>query len=100
MNLEAALGEQKVSQMRLGEVLIKNGYLTELHLAEALCEQLELPFVSLVQTRPSQAALALIPENVALRLNVVPVSIEGKQKITESWWTKPWGRSPLRMTFI
>ncbi len=82
MNLEAALGEQKVSQMRLGEVLIKNGYLTELHLAEALCEQLELPFVSLVQTRPSQAALALIPENVALRLNVVPVSIEGKQKIT------------------
>ena len=24
-NLEAALGEQKVSQMRLGEVLIKNG---------------------------------------------------------------------------
>ncbi len=82
MNLEAALGEQKVSQMRLGEVLIKNGYLTELHLAEALCEQLELPFVSLVQTRPSQGALALIPENVALRLNVVPVSIEGKQKIT------------------
>ena len=82
MNLEAALGEQKVSQMRLGEVLIKNGYLTELHLAEALCEQLELPFVSLVQTRPSQGALALIPENVAVRLNVIPVSIDGIQKIT------------------
>ncbi|NLX84961.1 MAG: hypothetical protein GXZ00_05020, partial [Synergistaceae bacterium] len=31
-NLQAALGEQKVSHMRLGEVLIKNGYLTEMHL--------------------------------------------------------------------
>ena len=27
-NLEIALTEQKVSQMRLGEILIKNGYLT------------------------------------------------------------------------
>ena len=28
-NLQAALGEQKVSHMRLGEVLIKNGYLQQ-----------------------------------------------------------------------
>ena len=80
-NLEAALGEQKVSQMRLGEVLIKNGYLTELHLAEALCEQLELPFVSLIKTRPQQEALALIPENVAVRLNVIPIDIPDNQHI-------------------
>lgn len=74
-NLEAALGEQKVSQMRLGEVLIKNGYLTELHLAEALSEQLELPFVSLIKTRPHQEALAAVPENVATRLNVIPMEL-------------------------
>ena len=80
-NLEAALGEHKVSQMRLGEVLIKNGYLTELHLAEALCEQLELPFVSLIKTRPQQEALALIPENVAVRLNVIPIDIPDNQHI-------------------
>ena len=81
-NLEAALGEQKVSQMRLGEVLIKNGYLTELHLAEALCEQLELPFVSLIKTRPQQEALVLIPENVAVRLNVIPLDLPDDQHIS------------------
>ena len=81
-NLEAALGEQKVSQMRLGEVLIKNGYLTELHLAEALSEQLELPFVSLVKTRPQQEALVLVPENVATRLNVIPLDLPDDDHIT------------------
>lgn len=74
-NLQSALGEQKVSQMRLGEVLIKNGYLTELHLAEALSEQLEIPFVSLVKVRPDSRALSLIPENVATRLNAIPLEL-------------------------
>lgn len=81
-NLEAALGEQKVSQMRLGEVLIKNGYLTELHLAEALSEQLELPFVSLVRVRPQHEALALVPENVAARLNVIPLELPDDEHIS------------------
>lgn len=74
-NLQSALGEQKVSQMRLGEVLIKNGYLTELHLAEALSEQLDIQFVSLVKHRPDSDALSIVPENVATRLNVIPISI-------------------------
>lgn len=81
-NLQAALGEQKVSHMRLGEVLIKNGYLTEMHLAEALSAQLEIPFISLVKERPNQNALSMIPENVAARLNVIPLSLTYDGRIT------------------
>ena len=67
-NLKAALAEQKVSHLRLGEILIKEGYLTENHLAEALAQQLDLQQVSMVKMRPQQEALALVPENVALHL--------------------------------
>ena len=81
-NLQAALGEQKVSHMRLGEVLIKNGYLTEMHLAEALSAQLEIPFISLLKERPNQNALSMIPENVAVRLNIIPLSLTYDGRIT------------------
>ena len=75
-NLETALQDQKISHLRLGEILIKGGYLTENNLAEALCTQLELPFVSLVNTRPQQEALSLVPENIATRLKVLPLKID------------------------
>ncbi len=81
-NLQAALGEQKVSHMRLGEVLIKNGYLTEMHLAEALSAQLDIPFISLIKERPNQNALSMIPENVATRLNIIPLSLTYDGRIT------------------
>ena len=81
-NLQAALGEQKISHMRLGEVLIKNGYLTEMHLAEALSAQLEIPFISLLKERPNQNALSMIPENVAVRLNIIPLSLTYDGRIT------------------
>jgi len=80
-NLQAALNEQKVSQMRLGEILIKNGYLTEVNLAEALSEQLGLPFTSLLNIRPMPEAISLVPENVAERLNVQPISIAPDGKL-------------------
>jgi type IV pilus assembly protein PilB len=81
-NLQAALGEQKISHMRLGEVLIKNGYLTEMHLAEALSAQLEIPFISLLKERPNQNSLSMIPENVAVRLNIIPLSLTYDGRIT------------------
>ena len=59
-NLDAALREQKDSHLRLGEILIKDGYLTENNLAEALCSQLDLLFVSLATVRPQQEALATV----------------------------------------
>lgn len=80
-NLDIALLEQKKSHMRLGEVLIKNGYLSELHLAEALSEQLELPYISLLKVVPEQEALNLIPENIAIRLKLIPLELIGDNLI-------------------
>jgi len=79
--LDAALEEQKISKMRLGEILIKNGWLTERQLAEALSRQLKLPLVSLARYRPTREAIRIIPEPVAQRLEIVPLAILTSGKI-------------------
>lgn len=98
-NLQAALTEQKVSQMRLGEILIKNGYLTEVQLGEALSKQLGLPFVSLVNIRPEQKAITLISETIAERLNVMPLSVapDGKPTVAMSDPLNTFAVDALRM---
>ncbi|ACZ19287.1 type II secretion system protein E [Thermanaerovibrio acidaminovorans DSM 6589] len=79
--LEAALAEQKMSSMRLGEILVKNGWVSEKHLAEALSRQLKVPLVSLSRYRPTPEVLKIVPENLARRLDVVPLSILENDKL-------------------
>lgn len=79
--LEEALKEQETSPKRLGEILITKGYISELRLAEALSNQLNIPMVSLVRLFPAQDLLSLVPENVARRLNVIPLEMPDSKHI-------------------
>ncbi|MDR3331648.1 MAG: Flp pilus assembly complex ATPase component TadA [Synergistaceae bacterium] len=81
LTLDAALEEQKISRMRLGEILLKNGWLSERQLAEALSKQLKLPLVSLSRFKPTMEAIRIIPEPVAQRLEIVPLAILESGKI-------------------
>ena len=67
--------------MRLGEILLKNGWLTERQLAEALSRQLKLPLISLAKYKPAREAMRIIPEAVAQRLEIVPLAILESGKI-------------------
>lgn len=73
--LQSALMEQQLTNLRLGEILIKNGFLTERQLAEALSSQLKLPMVTLARYRPMIEALRMVPENVARRLELLPLAV-------------------------
>ena len=73
--LQSALMEQQLTNLRLGEILIKNGSLTEKQLAEALSSQLKLPMVTLARYRPMIEALRMVPENVARRLDLLPLAV-------------------------
>ncbi|EHM09894.1 LOW QUALITY PROTEIN: type II secretory pathway, ATPase PulE/Tfp pilus assembly pathway, ATPase PilB [Thermanaerovibrio velox DSM 12556] len=79
--LNAALKEQKVSSMRLGEILVKNGWVSEKHLAEALSRQLKVPLVSLARYKPTPEVLKVVPESMARRLEVVPLSLLDNGKL-------------------
>ncbi len=81
--LQLALKEQTMTNLRLGEILVKNGWITEKGLAEAISKQTNIPFVSLSMFRPMEEAVEAIPEKVARRLEVVPLSVDrAKNKIT------------------
>jgi type IV pilus assembly protein PilB len=74
--LEMALKEQTATNLRIGEILVKNGWVTEKDLAQAISKQTKYPLVSLSMFRPMQEAIDTIPESMARRLEVVPLSID------------------------
>lgn len=73
--LDTALKEQDKTRKRLGEILIEKEWLTERELAEALSAQLQLPMISLARYRPMTEALSVVPQPVAERLEIVPLSV-------------------------
>lgn len=79
--LDSALSEQDVSHKSLDEILIKNGCITESILAGLLCRELRLQPVDLAAESPQPEALAAVPENVALRLNIVPLKLADSDSI-------------------
>lgn len=73
--LEKGLALQKGSKQRLGAVLISNGIITEDQLIEALQMQLGIEFIDLTKvTIPIELAQA-VPKNIAKQYQVVPVRI-------------------------
>jgi type IV pilus assembly protein PilB len=74
--LEAALKESLEKDEPLGEVLVKNGAITERDLAEALAKQKNLPFIDLKNYPIETQAAALIPRKLAMKYNVIPISLD------------------------
>lgn len=71
--LESALSHQKMLGGRLGASLIKLGYIKERELIGFLAEQLGLPLVDLSKETVSPETLAFLSREKALELNVLPL---------------------------
>ncbi len=74
--LDEALVVGKRTNTRVGNVIVKLGYATEKDIAAALADQYQLPFVILSTATIPTKTVKLIPESVARRYMVVPVSVE------------------------
>jgi type II secretory ATPase GspE/PulE/Tfp pilus assembly ATPase PilB-like protein len=79
--LDAALAYQQVHNCRLGQALVRMGLCTELEIARALAEQMELPFIDLQQTPPAPRILRLLSKEIAEDYGVVPVRMEGERLV-------------------
>jgi type IV pilus assembly protein PilB len=75
-DLRNALTEHKRTGERLGVVLVRMNLATEKQIAKALALQLGFPYVNLGENPPDQAALVLIPKEVALRRVCVAVRLD------------------------
>ncbi len=71
--LAHALASQKKSGEPLGEILVQDGVVGEEQVAEAISEQLSIPYVKVSATMIDREVLALVPEETARRLRVLPL---------------------------
>jgi type IV pilus assembly protein PilB len=75
-NLTRALTEQRSRRQKLGVVIVALGMATEEEIAQALSLQLGIPLVDLTNTPVEPMAIELIPEKVARKHLIVPISID------------------------
>ena len=72
--LELALAEKRLKpELRLGEILVENGFVTRVAVSRVLAEQHELEFVELDFAAIEIEAAMLLPENLARRYRALPI---------------------------
>ncbi len=76
--LDRALGEQKKTGKRLGEILTGQGLVSELMIAQTLASQLGYKYVDLNEVELEPEALLMIPESLARKHLAIPISIKNK----------------------
>lgn len=71
--LKLALDEQKRSGRKLGRIVVDSGYVSENDIANALARQLNASFVDLKTFTPDPDIVKLLPENHARRFRALPL---------------------------
>lgn len=81
--VQSALNEQQFTHMRFGEILLKNGWLSERELAEGLGKQLGITVYSTRDFLPERQALSMVPEQRATCLGALPLKLleNGKLRV-------------------
>jgi len=77
--LELALGQQKTSNERLGDIVVKMGFVRSWQMTPFIARFFQLPFLNIkdVYRQIPPEVIGLVPEELARRFTVFPVSIEG-----------------------
>ena len=80
-DLELALQEQKKTKERLGDIIIKMGMVPTEKMANFIASHFDLPFIRLKDTYKEikPQVIKLIPEELAHRFTILPVSQEDKR---------------------
>jgi len=74
-----ALKEQKKSSRPLGEALVSLGFVTEAILRDALSEMLGRESIDLSNVVPDTEAIQIIPKDLSVRFNIIPISYDPEQ---------------------
>jgi type IV pilus assembly protein PilB len=72
--LKGGLSYQRKTGLRLGDALVQLGLVTETQLRQAICQQLNIPFVELEQFTPDPELGRLIDGVYAFKHRVVPIA--------------------------
>lgn len=76
--LEEVLQKQKTEKKRLAEILIEDKIVTEQQVCKALEKQLFIPYIDLDTVQIQEGLNTLIPENMAQQNMIIPIEQEGR----------------------
>ncbi|MGN0470793.1 MAG: GspE/PulE family protein [Acutalibacteraceae bacterium] len=76
--LEEALQKQKTSEKRVADILIEDEIVTEQQVCKALEKQLYIPYIDLDTVPIDEELSGLIPEDMAQSKMVIPIEKEGR----------------------
>ena len=80
--LKDAIKFGKAHNQRLGEILVERNVVTEEQIAQVLAKQFGIEYINLDDNPISQEALKLIPKEVIMKHNVLPLAtVQGKLKL-------------------
>ena len=74
--LQSALAHQKQWGGKLGQILVKLGFLTEEELLGFLSHYFKIPYVNLKKVLIPPSIIKLVPEEVARKYNVLPLAVK------------------------
>jgi type II secretory ATPase GspE/PulE/Tfp pilus assembly ATPase PilB-like protein len=74
--LQLALSHQKVTGTMLGEALVKLGFVSSNEIARTLSKQHGVPFVDLSEYVISEEAIRLVPKDIAERTGFIPLRVD------------------------
>ena len=74
-----ALKEQKKTGKPLGEALVSLGFVTESVLRDALSVMLGRESIDLSNIVPDNEAINLIPKDLSVRFNIIPISLDNEE---------------------
>lgn len=74
--LQLALAHQKVTDTMLGEALVKLGFVSSNDIARTLSKQHGVPFVDLSEYVISEEAIRLVPKDIAERTGFIPLRVD------------------------
>ena len=74
--LMRALKEQRLRGTKLGETLISMGFVSELAIVKILCDQLHIEYVELRNMKLDEAAVYTINETIAKKYNLIPIGFD------------------------
>src|SRR2546427_8286921 len=74
LSLQRDSSRERISGKRVGEALVDRGLVTSEQVAKLVAEQYELPVVELNESDVNLQIAALVPEEIAQRLEALPVS--------------------------
>jgi type IV pilus assembly protein PilB len=77
-HLDHALMLQKSKNKKLGKILVELGYVTEEQIAEALAQQLSIPFVDCTQYRITEDVRSLVPKEIVEKKLVIPLDLQDR----------------------